>query len=133
MKRIERFPFISRQMEERQRLKTCFQILVSEHREIFAEVSEDVIATNCSGRRRLKLCQRPFAMSRSSESSCLASLFFDLPTTALRLRHLEVIVFAETPTATYREGSTILVTSTYGTTTTGCSTAAGGLKKVASQ
>ena len=60
-------------------------LLVSEHRDNFAEVSRDVIAAHCSGSNRLNLCLRPFAMFRSSESSCLASLFFDLPTTALIL------------------------------------------------
>ena len=39
---------------------------VSERREYFAEVSDDVIAAHCSGSNHLKLCLRPFAMSRSS-------------------------------------------------------------------
>ena len=86
-------------------------LLVLERRDNFAEVSGDVIAAHCIGSNRLKLCLRPFAMSRSSESSCLASLFFDLPTTALRLCPQEVIVLPETPTATYREDYTYLVTS----------------------
>ena len=85
--------------------------LVSERRDNFAEVSGDVIAAHCSGSNRLKLCLRPFAMSRGSKSSCLASLFFDLPTTELRLCPQEVIVLPETPTATYLEDSTYLVTS----------------------
>ena len=50
-------------------------------------------------------------MFRSSESSCLASLCFDLPTTALRLCPQEVVVLPETPTATYLENYTYLVTS----------------------
>ena len=86
-------------------------LLVSERRDNFAEVSGDVLAAHCSGSNRLKLCLRPFAMSRSSESLCLASLFFDLPTTALRLWPQEVIVLPETPTATYLEDSTYLVIS----------------------
>ena len=86
-------------------------LLVSERRDNFAEVSGDVIAAHCSGSNRLKLCLRQFAMSRSSESSCLASFFFGLPTTALRLCPQEVIVLPETPSATYLEDSTYLVTS----------------------
>ena len=86
-------------------------LLLSERRDNFAEVSGEVIAAHCSGSSRLKLCFRPFAMSRSSESSCLASLFFDLPTNALKLCPQGVIVLPETPTALYLEDSTYLVAS----------------------
>ena len=42
-------------------------LLVSERRDNFAEVSGEVISAHCSGSSRLKLCFRPFVMSRSSE------------------------------------------------------------------
>ena len=84
---------------------------MSERRDNFAEVSGKVISARCSGSSRLKLCFRPFAMSRSSESSCLASLFFDLPTNALKFCPQEVIVLPEVPTAVYLDDSTYLVTS----------------------
>ena len=86
-------------------------LLVSERRDNFAEIPGEVISAHCSGSNRLKLCFRPFAMSRSSESSCLASLFFDLPTNALKLCPQEVIVLPEIPTATYLDDSTYLVMS----------------------
>ena len=86
-------------------------LLLSERRDNFAEVSGEVISAHCSGSSRLKLCFRPFAMSRSSASSCLASLFFDLPTNALKLCPQEVIVLPEIPTAVYLDNSTYLVTS----------------------
>ena len=84
-------------------------LMISERRDNFAEVTGEDISAHCSGSSRLKLCFRPFAMSRSSESSCLASLFFNLPTSALKLCPQEVTVLPETPTATYLEDSTYLV------------------------
>ena len=50
-------------------------------------------------------------MSRSSASSCFASLFFNLLTTALKLCPQEVVVLPETPSAIYLEDSTYLVYS----------------------
>ena len=74
-------------------------------------MSGDIIAAHCRGNSCLKLCFRPFAMSRSSESSCLANLYFNLPTTALKLCTQEVLVLPETLSAIYFEDSTYLVTS----------------------
>ena len=76
-----------------------------------AEVSGDIIAADCRGSSCLKLCFRPFAVSRSSESSCLANLYLNLPTTALKLCTQEVLVLPETLSAIYFEDSTYLVTS----------------------
>ena len=60
-------------------------LLVSERRVHFAEVSEEKIISHCVGTNRLKLCLKPISMSRTSEATCLSSLFFDLPVAALKL------------------------------------------------
>lgn len=86
-------------------------LLVSERKNNFAEVTEQLLSSHCSGTNRLRLCLKPFAMSRSSESSCLASLFFNLPNTALRLCPQEVRPLPEKPLAEYLDDSTYLVTS----------------------
>ena len=63
---------------------THTHLLVSERQNNFAEIAGEDISAHCSGSTRLKLCLRPFAMSRSSKSSCLARLFFNLLTKVLK-------------------------------------------------
>ena len=86
-------------------------LLVSERRNHFAEVSEEKINSHCVGTNRLKSCLKPFSMSRTSEATCLSSLFFDLPAAALKLCPQEVVVLPEEPTADYLDDSTDLVTA----------------------
>ena len=86
-------------------------LLVSERRDHFAEVSEEKINSHCVGTNRLKLCLKPFSMSRTSEATCLSSLFFDLPAAALKLCPQEVVVLPEEPTADYLDDPTYLVTA----------------------
>ena len=89
--------------------KQLFQkthLLVSETRDHFAEVLEEkpishFVITYC-----LKFCLKPLSMSRTSEATCLSSLFFDLPVAALKQCRQEVVVLPEEPTADYLDDST---------------------------
>ena len=74
-------------------------LLVSERRDHFA--SEEKLNSHCVGSNPLKLCLKPFSMSRTSEATCLSKLFFDLPAAALKLCPQEVVVLPEKPTADY--------------------------------
>ena len=87
------------------------QFLQSNRRDSFAEATEQQLTTHCQGTSRLRLCLRPVAMSRSSKSSCLASLFFNLQNTALKLCPQEVVALPEEPVAEYLGDSTYLLTS----------------------
>ena len=87
------------------------QFLQSERRDSFAEATEQELSTHCQGTSRLRLCLRPVAMSRSSKSSCLASLFFNLQSDALRMCPQEVTVLREGPLAEYLGDSTYVLTA----------------------
>ena len=104
-------------------------LLVSERPDNFAEVSGDIIAAYCSGSNRLKLCLRPFAMSRSSVF--VSDQSFLRPANDCVEIVEEVIVLPETPKATYLEDSMYLVTSRDGDYR--LFNYSRGLKKVASQ
>ena len=86
-------------------------LLVSERRDNFAEVTEEMLISHCSGSNRLKLCLKPFSMSRSGQATCLSSLFFDLPSSALKLCPHKVVVLPDEPKADYLDNSTYLVTA----------------------
>ena len=86
-------------------------LLISERKDNFAEVTEEKLISHCSGSNRLKLCLKPFSMSRSGESTCLSSLFFDLQTSVLKLCAQQVVALPEEPYAEYLDDSTYLVYS----------------------
>ena len=90
------------------------QLLVSERRDHFAEVSEEKTNSHCVGTNCLKFCLKPFSMSRTIrtiETTCLSSFFFDLPSAALKLSPQEVVVLPQEPTADYWDYSVYLVTA----------------------
>ena len=70
------------------------QFVQSERKDSFAEATEQELGTHCQGTSRLRLGLLPVAMLRSSKSSCLASLFFNLQSKsdALRMCPQEVTV-----------------------------------------
>ena len=81
-------------------------IMISQRKDNFAEVTEEKLISHCSGSNRLKLCLKPFSMSRSGESTCLSSLFFDLQTSVLKLCAQQVVALPEEPYAEYLDDST---------------------------
>ena len=86
-------------------------LLVSEYNNNFAEVTEGKMNSHCRGSSRLLLCMKPFPMARSSSATCLSSLFFNLPTSALRLCPHEVEILPDEAAAEYLDDSTYLITS----------------------
>ena len=85
--------------------------LVSKMRDHFVNVSEKKINLRCLGTSNLKLCLKPFSMSRTSKATCIPSLFFDPHATSLKLCQQEVAVQQEEPTADYIDDSSYLVTA----------------------
>ena len=62
------------------------------------------------GTNRLKLCLKPFFLSRMSEVTCVSSLFFDLPAAVLKLCPQEMVILLEELTADCLDDSTYLNT-----------------------
>ena len=79
-----------------------------------AEVSEQELSTHCWGSHRLRLCKQPFPTTNTQETTCLTGLFFNLPTTVLKLCAQEFVALPQHPQALYLFDSTYLLTSAKG-------------------
>ena len=86
-------------------------LLVSKYNNNFAEVTEGKMNSHWRGSSRLLLCMKPFPMARSSSATWLSSLFFNLPTSALRLCPNEVEILPDEAAAEILDDSTYLITS----------------------
>ena len=66
------------------------------------------------GLHRLRLCKQPLSPTRSKKMTCLTGLYFNLPTTVLKLCAQEVVALPQHPQALYLFDSAYLSTSAKG-------------------
>ena len=76
-----------------------------------AEVTEQEVSTHCWGSHRLRLCKQLFSTTRSQKTTCLTGLYFNLPTTVLKLCAQEVVALPQHPQALFLFDSTYFLTS----------------------
>ena len=85
-------------------------LVVSPRREFFGELDRSELV-KCHGTDRLRFCRNPFALTRTAESTCLGSLFFDHPSDAFKMCPQKVVALPPNPTAEYLAQSNFLLTS----------------------
>ena len=89
-------------------------LLMSWNETNFAEVTEQELSTHCWGSHRLRFCKQSFSATKSQKTTCLTSLYFNLPATVLKLCAQEVVALPKHPQALYLFDSTYLLTTAKG-------------------
>ena len=87
-----------------------YLLVVSEAETNFAEVDEaQILSCQCS--KRLRLCEKPFSMTKNQQTVCLVSLCFVHKAAVLQTCKFDIIHLPIMPTATYLAHSNFLILS----------------------